>query len=47
MVPVDEKTDERVEQDNEDCSESRHEEERLLLAGILLGSITAREAYEV
>lgn len=47
MVPVDEITDKCVEQDNEDCSESRHEEERLLLARILLGSIAAREADDV
>lgn len=47
MVPIDDITDECVEQDNESCSESRQEEERLLLVWILLGSKATREAYNV
>lgn len=47
MVSVDEITDECVEQDHEDSSESRHEEKRLLLAGVFLGCITARKADDV
>lgn len=46
-MPVDEIADKCVEQDHEDSPESRYEEEGLLLAGILLGRITARKAYDV